>query len=309
MNSTDKMYQYRSFSSHTAVDKKADLLNVLTHLCKMRISAFAALSSLTGSILAAAELTSVMFVAMAGVFILACGAGALNQYQERHIDALMKRTASRPIPTGMVEKSHALYIAVSLIVAGVLTMFLSGDWIVAGLGLFALAWYNLVYTNLKKVTAFAAVPGAIVGAVPPAIGWVAAGGSLNDIALLPVCFFFFMWQVPHFWFLLFSHEEDHKRSALPVLVKVFNRDQFGRVAITWTYTTAVSVLFIPLFGIALPGTSFFLLCMASAWLIWTSSRILRLTNKASLSLSIFKSMNMYMLIVMVILNISSLLRL
>ncbi len=309
MNSTDKMYGYRSYNSHNAVETKRDVLKAYSHLCKLRISAFAALSALTGSILVSAELTSVMFVTMAGVFILSCGAGALNQYQERDIDALMKRTGSRPIPAGMIEQSHALYIAVSLIFTGVFIMLLSGGWIVAGLGLFALVWYNLVYTNLKQVTAFAAVPGAIVGAIPPAIGWVAAGGSLNDYALLPICFFFFMWQVPHFWFLLFSHEEDYKRSDLPALVKIFNRDQFGRIVIMWTLATVVSLLLVPLYGIALSVTSVLMLCLASVWLMWHSSHILLQTDKAPAYSSVFKSMNGYMLLVMIILHIERLFKL
>lgn len=306
MNSTDKMYGYRSYSSHNTFVKKGDVLKAFTQLCKLRISAFAALAALTGSILVSAELTSVMLVPMAGVFILACGVSALNQYQERDIDALMKRTGSRPIPTDMVEKSHALYIAVSLIVTGVFIMLLSGGWMVAGLGLFALVWYNLVYTNLKQVTAFAAVPGAIVGAIPPAIGWVAGGGSLHDYALMPICFFFFMWQVPHFWFLLFSHEEDYKTSELPALVKIFNREQFGRIAIIWTMATAVSLFLIPLFGIMLSDIAMLLLVLASVWLIWCGLRHLQKRNETYAHYTAFKAMNMYMLIVMAILNIGRL---
>jgi protoheme IX farnesyltransferase len=306
MNSTDKLYGYRSYSSRKSVENKGDVLKAYMQLCKLRISAFAALSALTGSILVSAALTFVMLVTMAGIFILACGAGALNQYQERDIDALMKRTGSRPIPTGMVEKSHALYIAVSLIVTGVLIMFLSGGWTVAGLGLFAVVWYNLVYTNLKQVTAFAAVPGAIVGAIPPAIGWVAGGGSLHDYALLPICFFFFMWQVPHFWFLLFSHEEDYKTSDLPALVKIFNRDQFGRIAIIWTMATAVSLFLIPLFGIMLSDIAMFLLVIASVWIIWCGSYHVQKSNETGAHYTAFKKMNMYMLFVMAVLNIARL---
>jgi protoheme IX farnesyltransferase len=247
-----------------------------------------------------------VLVAMAGVFILACGASALNQYQERNIDALMMRTNSRPVPAGMIEESHSLYIAVSLIVTGEFIILLSGGWMVAGLGLFALVWYNLVYTYLKQVTAFAAVPGAVVGAIPPAMGWIAAGGSLNDYALLPLCFFFFMWQVPHFWFLLFSHEEDYKRSDLPALVKIFNRDQFGRIAIIWTVATAVSLFLIPLFGIIISDLAMFMLGIASVWLIWCGSLHLQKTNDVVAYYTAFKSMNIYMLIVMAVLNIERL---
>jgi len=306
MDSTDKIYGYRTYGTHKTAKQKADVLSAYIQLCKTRISAFTALSALTGSILVSAELTSMILVAMTGVFILSCGASALNQYQERNIDALMKRTGSRPIPVGMVEESHALYIAVSLIVTGEFIILLSGGCMVAGLGLFALVWYNLVYTNLKQVTAFAAIPGAIVGAIPPAMGWVAAGGSLNDYALLPLCFFFFMWQVPHFWFLLFSHKEDYKRSHLPTLIKIFNKDQFGRVAIIWTVATAVSLFLIPLFGIIISNIAILMLGIASVWLIWCGSRHLQKTNDEVAYHTAFRSMNIYMLIVMAVLNIERL---
>jgi protoheme IX farnesyltransferase len=309
MNSTDKVHGYRAYGSHKAVEKKSDALKAYRQLCKIKIAVFAALSAATGSILVTGEMTSAMLIAMAGVFFLACGAGALNQYQERDIDALMIRTQSRPIPAGDIKASHAINVAAVLFIIGFSALALLGNFILLGLGLFAIIWYNLVYTSLKRVTAFAAVPGAIVGAIPPVIGWLAAGGSLNDRALLPLCFFFFMWQVPHFWFLLFSHEEDYKRSDLPTPVKIFNRDQFCRIAITWTMAAAVSCFLIPLFGMALSDSAVLLLCLAAAWLIWKGVRNLWQSRGVPAYSPVFKSMNIYMLIVMAVLNVERLLNL
>ncbi len=309
MDSIDKIYGYRSYDTHKALKQKADVLKVYSQLCKVRISTFAALSALTGGIMVSGDITSAMLITMAGVFFLACGAGSLNQYQEKDIDAMMTRTQSRPIPAGDIQAPHAIHVTAVLCIAGFSTLAVMENVLLMGLGLFALVWYNLVYTNLKQVTAFAAVPGAIIGAIPPAMGWVAGGGSLYDHALLPICLFFFMWQVPHFWFLLFSHEEDYKKSDLPALVKIFNKDQFGRVAIIWTMATAVALFLIPLFGIMLSDIALLLLGIASVWLVWCGSSLVHRTNEGDACHAAFKSMNMYMLFVMAVLNIERLINL
>ncbi|UCH82093.1 MAG: protoheme IX farnesyltransferase [Nitrospiraceae bacterium] len=303
MDSIDKRHWYRSYSTHKTVQTKAGVIMAYSQLCKTRISMFAALSAFTGSVLATSALSAEIFVVMAGVFILACGAGALNQYQERDSDALMRRTAFRPVPIGAVESSHAVYIAFFLIVAGITIIALSGSWTISGLGMFALVWYNLIYTYLKQRTAFAAVPGAIVGAIPPAMGWVAGGGSLIDFALLPVCFFFFMWQIPHFWFLLCSHEEDYKKSDPPAFVKIFNRDQCGRIVVIWTAAAAVSLFLIPLFGIMLSDIEVCLLGIASVRLIWCGLHNMQKSNETGTYYTMFKAMNVYMLFVMAVINI------
>jgi len=92
----------------------------------------------------------------------------------------MDRTKSRPIPSGRISSSEVLKISVILISVGSILLLVSSDIIALLLGLLNLIWYNLIYTYLKRKTAFAIVPGSLVGAIPPAIGWVTAGGSLID---------------------------------------------------------------------------------------------------------------------------------
>jgi protoheme IX farnesyltransferase len=274
-------------------------------LFKIRIALFAALSTATGSILVSSAVSAGTFISTAGVFLLACGAGTLNQFQERESDALMLRTQLRPIPSGKIEPVNALYAAGFLFITGFLILSLSGNLIVTGLGVFAILWYNLVYTFLKKITAFAAVPGALTGAIPPAIGWVMGGGSLSDIRLTAICFFFFMWQVPHFWLLLISHAEDFRNARIPSLYKVFRWEQLTKITAVWMSAVAVSSLFIPFYGVAVSDTVNILLIAGAGWLAWSSIMLYTQKERKAVYAHTFRSINIYIVVVMLLLNIGS----
>ena len=145
-------------------------------LCRVPLSLFAAFSAGTGFLLAPHPSAVQALLPSTMVCLLACGASALNQYQERDIDARMERTRERPLPSKALTPGRALFAAIALLSSG-----LAGLGVVslrsAALGLTAIGWYNGLYTFLKKRTALAFLPGAIVGMIPPAIGWTAAGGS------------------------------------------------------------------------------------------------------------------------------------
>jgi protoheme IX farnesyltransferase len=267
---------------------------------------FAAFSAATGSVLATSAITAGTFIATAGVLFLACGAGALNQIQERKSDAMMLRTQSRPIPSGRIKPASALYSAALLFIAGFLVLSVAENPIVSGLGIFAVLWYNLVYTCLKRLTAFAAVPGAVTGAIPPAIGWVTGGGSLSDIRLTALCFFFFMWQVPHFWLLLLSHAEDFRRAHLPSLSKVFRWEQLTKITAVWMSAAAASSLFIPFYGVAVSDTMAVVLVSGAGWLALSSVMLYLKKERKSVCRDAFRGMNIYAVIVMLLLNVGSL---
>jgi protoheme IX farnesyltransferase len=286
-------------------NNRAQRVQSYLELCKIRIALFAALSAATGSILVTSAVTVGTFVSAAGVFFLACGAGALNQVQERKIDALMSRTKARPVPSGRITPGETLYAAIFLFISGFLVLSLSGNPVISGLGLFAVLWYNLVYTGLKKITAFAAVPGALTGTVPPAIGWITAGGSLSDMRLLALGFFFFMWQVPHFWLLLLSHAEDFRKTPAPSLHRVFGLEQLTQITAVWMSAAAVSSLFIPFYGVSLPAVINVTLLSASVWLAWNSLKLYRQKERKSIYAGAFRNINIYMAAVMLLLNIGS----
>ena len=180
-------------------------LSSYIELCKIRIALLSSFSAATGFLLAATELRPEIIILILGVFLLACGSSGLNQYQERETDAAMPRTGNRPLPSGRIKPVNALYFSLWLLFSGTSTLLLTGALSAPLLGLFAVAWYNGVYTFLKKKTAFAVVPGALIGAIPPAIGWIAGGGAMGDTKLLMLCFFFFLWQVPHSWLFIMHY--------------------------------------------------------------------------------------------------------
>ena len=271
---------------------------LLLELSKVRIAVLSTASAVTGWLLAAGGFSPSMLLSAAGVFFLAAGAGALNQYQERDVDALMHRTARRPLPSGRMRPLSALVIAISLIVIG--TLFLMPQPVAVLLGLFTVLWYNGVYTPLKRVSAFAAIPGGVVGSVPPVIGWVSAGGDPFDIRILAVAFFFFVWQVPHFWLLLLRIGDDYARAGLPTLTRLFSREQLARIIYVWMIATVVACLSMPMFGVASPLWAMAGLAASSLWLGWHATTMVRSHGQVLA----FHQINVYALLVITLLSLS-----
>jgi protoheme IX farnesyltransferase len=183
-------------------------------LAKLKISAPVALTAFFGYLYAGGSPLGAI-PATLGAFLLATGSAAANHAQDREIDARMERTRSRPIPSGIVSVEEALLVSVFLILAGSATLVFLCGWIPYALGVAAILWYNGVYAALKRLTAYAAAPGALVGAIPPAIGWTAAGGDPTAPGFVAMVVFFFLWQTPHFWILLMIRREDYRRAGLP----------------------------------------------------------------------------------------------
>ncbi len=156
-------------------------------------------------------------VAMLCLALGAGAAGAVNMWYDRDIDAVMKRTRGRPLPTGRVNPDEALSFGLVLSFLSVLMMGLAVNWLAAGLLAFANLFYVVVYTIwLKRATPQNIVIGGAAGAFPPMVGWAAAAGH---VTLLPVILFLvvFLWTPPHFWALSLFANEDYKRANIPML--------------------------------------------------------------------------------------------
>lgn len=157
------------------------------------------------------------FVAILCIAMGAGGAAALNQYYESDLDALMKRTANRPIPAGRMDREAALQFGLALSGFSVVIMGLAVNWLAAGILAFSVFYYAVIYTIwLKPNTPQNIVIGGGAGAFPPVIGWAAVTG---DVTMLPILLFsiIFFWTPPHFWSLALWAHDDYARAGVPML--------------------------------------------------------------------------------------------
>jgi heme o synthase len=157
------------------------------------------------------------FVAILCIAVGAGGSAALNQWWEADLDAKMKRTATRPLPAGRMERGSARDFGIILSVGSVLTMALAVGWLAAAILAFSIFYYAVIYTIwLKPRTPQNIVIGGGAGAFPPMIGWIAATG---DITLMPVLLFaiIFFWTPPHFWALALFVETDYAAAGIPMM--------------------------------------------------------------------------------------------
>ncbi len=154
--------------------------------------------------------------AVIGTLMIAGGTSALNQYFERNQDAVMRRTARRPLPSGVLEPGEALRFGVGLALAGALYLGVACNWLAAALGVATSASYLGAYTPLKKRTTWATFVGAFPGAVPPLIGWAAATGRL-DAGAWVLFAILFAWQFPHFFAIAWMYREDYARAGIKML--------------------------------------------------------------------------------------------
>jgi heme o synthase len=185
------------------------------------------------------HMTHVIFATM----MIAAGTAALNHYIERDSDRFMRRTASRPLPTGQLSPREALAFGVTLSVAGAIDLVLVGGVWPCILGVFTSLSYLLAYTPLKKRTVWATFIGAFPGAIPPMIGWAAATGGVGAGAWLLFAILF-VWQFPHFHAIAWMYREDYARAGilmLPVVDKDGTRT-FRQIILFAAALVAVSLL-------------------------------------------------------------------
>jgi protoheme IX farnesyltransferase len=275
---------------------------VLSDLAKIKISLLVTFSAAAGYVLSAGQMKIGTLVATAAVFFLSCGSCALNQYQEREIDELMERTKSRPLPSRKLEPATALWVASSSIFSGSVILFYARGLVPLGLGLFAVLWYNGLYTPLKQKTAFAAIPGALVGAIPPILGWVSGGGDILDPRIWGIGLFLFIWQVPHFWLLLLDSSRDYEKAGLPSITEIFSTAQIKRIIFIWLLSTGVSGLSIFSFHLVHLRLVHFFLLLSTFWHFWNSFHFFRSSSPGADLKAAFTKLNIYAVLVLFLLS-------
>ncbi len=220
-------------------------VRVLITLTRFPVSLAVTFTAFAAMVICAGDITAAMFFPVAGIFLLASGASAFNQYQEWPYDERMERTRRRPIPSRRISTQEALRIATLCITGGLLLLLYFSTSVCFFLGIFNLMWYNGVYTWLKRKTAFAVVPGALTGAIPILMGWTAAGGQLYDPTVIFLAFFLFIWQMPHFWLLTLKYGRQYRDAGFPVLTSYFNDLQVKIIIMVWMIaSSATSCMFV-----------------------------------------------------------------
>jgi len=270
---------------------------IYANLCRIPLSLFAAASAATGYALGPHPGAAQAFATAAAVALLACGSSALNQFQERDLDARMARTRRRPLPSGALTPRHALAVSIILMASGLSVLGATSTMRTAVVGLVAIGWYNGLYTFLKRRTALAFIPGAIVGMIPPAMGWMAAGGSLFDPRIAVISLLFFLWQIPHVWLLLLQYGAEYEQAGLPTLARWLNRDQIARLAFTWITAIATASLSLPLVTGANALAAYAALIPAAAWLAFSGFKLLGVDPKQAAP-SVFRQVNAFILLIM-----------
>jgi protoheme IX farnesyltransferase len=285
------------------------LLKILFEVSKIRITVLVAFTTTLGYILAAQNLASFSFYPIAGIFFLACGAAALNHYQERRTDILMDRTKNRPIPSGTVSSKTVLLISFSYLVLGCAVILLKSNLTTLGIGLLTFFWYNAVYTPLKRVFALAIIPGSLVGALPPMAGWVAAGGYIFDPKIILIASYFFIWQIPHFWILLLVYGKDYDKGGFPTLTNLFSNRQLINITFCWILLTIVIALSINFFGIINFSLTSFMLVILCGWLFLQSLKFLRSDGNNKVVKNMFININIFTLLIITLLSLDKLVKL
>jgi protoheme IX farnesyltransferase len=187
-------------------------------LMKPRVMSLVVFTALVGLVVAPGHLHPVVgFVALLSIAIGAGAAGALNMWYDADIDAVMTRTADRPIPAGRITRGEALGFGMTLAGGSIAVLGLAANWLAAGLLAFTIFFYVAIYTMwLKRSTPQNIVIGGAAGAFPPMVGWAAATGGIGVEAIILFLIIFF-WTPPHFWALSLWRAADYARAGIPML--------------------------------------------------------------------------------------------
>jgi len=278
-----------------------DRIRDYLELGKIKIMIPVSLTGFTGFFIYKPVFSFSLLLVSLGILLLGISASVLNQIQEADPDSRMERTQNRPIPSQRIKPQQALIFLICNLMAGIILVYSAGNLTAVLIGLMAIVWYNGIYTYLKKITAFAVFPGAVTGALPPLIGWVAAGGGLWDKPIVFLEFLFFTGQIPHFWLLILKYGGEYEKAGIPSLTKIMSRGQISRLTFIWVVTSAIAALFLCYFQIIQTKIIIVILLTASVFLIWQFSGLLKIQGNKDNCRKYTVLLDSYYLLVMILL--------
>ncbi|MFW6077058.1 MAG: heme o synthase [Hyphomicrobiales bacterium] len=220
-------------------------------LLKPRVMSLVVFTAFAGLVLAPGTLHPwLASVALLAIAVGAGAAGALNMWYDADIDALMARTANRPVPAGSVMPGEALGFGLTLALGSIVVLGVYVNWAAAGLLAFTIFFYAVIYTMwLKRSTPQNIVIGGAAGAFPPMIGWAAVTGGI-DAASASLFLIIFLWTPPHFWALALVRSRDYERAGIPMLPVVAGGDATRRQILLYSVLLVAASLLPPALGMA-----------------------------------------------------------
>ena len=280
------------------------ILDSFAELMRYKLSVVVTFSAATGYFLFRSTIDHYFFFMVSGVFLLASGASVLNQYEEREQDSMMVRTRNRPIPAGKISLVSVLLLFLFLLISGCCLLLGTGI-VPCILGMACIVLYNFIYTPMKKISALAIFSGALVGAIPPLIGFIAAGGTLSNTKILWFSVFMFLWQLPHFWILLMRYGKEYQSAGFKTLLSYMNEDW-----IKWLtfFCVLFSLGFLTCFFVTGSDTSNYpalLITILNFTFLAIFSRIFLLKRNPGHLRRAFILLNSYALVIMIVLIANS----
>lgn len=280
-------------------------LKNLLLLTRSNLSIAIGFSAVAGQLLYCHSVNMYSLYTFLGVYLLSGSASALNQYQERFRDAIMGRTHNRPLPSGQITTKAALIISLITGLAGFLILFFATTWISAALGILNMMCYNLVYTPLKRKYSYSLLIGAITGAIPPVIGWCASGGYIFAPTIIPVAVFMYLWQIPHFWLILFKYDTEYEAAGFGPLLFITRLGNKKDILFIWILGTSVSTILFPYFHIVSSMSLILILLAMNVFLISFFYKLL-FNSKPTFNIRMaFGSFYLYQLLILAILILNA----
>jgi protoheme IX farnesyltransferase len=278
-----------------------DHFKLILALIKYRVSIAVSFTTITGYMVYTGSFDIQILYLLISIFLLAGGSSAMNECQESKYDALMARTQNRPIPSGKISLLNAWIISIAFTLVGLFLLYFIFNATTALLGVINLVWYNIIYTNLKRISAFAVVPGSMVGAIPALMGWTAAGGYVFDSTIIFIAFFLFIWQIPHFWLLMLKYGSEYEEAGFKTINQAVNPPNLKLIIFAWVLATSFSSIIVPLFLVNISLTFFIIIFALNLLFIGVFTR-LSFGNVAELNFrKSFISINVYMMVFMLLL--------
>jgi protoheme IX farnesyltransferase len=266
----------REFDQTLAGDALSGSVRDYFALLKPRVMSLVVFTALVGMVLAPGDIHPVIgFISLLAIAVGAGAAGALNMWWDADIDAVMRRTNRRPVPSGRVPAGEAFAIGATLAIGSVTFLLLAANWVAAALLAFTILFYVVVYTMwLKRSTPQNIVIGGVAGALPPMIGWAAATGgvSLESAVLFLIIF---LWTPPHSWALALYRNDDYARAGVPMLPVVAGIAATKRQILIYSVPLAIVGVAPAFAGMASPfyGVVAGLLGVLFVGLAWNVSRM------------------------------------